>query len=78
MIIRAIDAKLKKTPLQTSPPRGYPLPGSFLTFARVFTHAFITLIPSSLILNKNLILAIRLKANLSSMFDTSVSNRLTK
>ncbi len=57
---------------------GYPLPGSFLTFARVFTHVFITLIRPLLILNKNLIFAKLLRVNLSSMPDTSVSKMLTK
>ena len=42
-------------------PSTYPLPGSFLTFVRVLTQVFITLICSLFILNKNAVLARRLK-----------------
>ncbi len=64
---------IKEPHPQPLPAGGYPLPGSFLTFVRVFTQAFITLIGSLFILNKNAVLARILKANLSSMPNYSVS-----
>jgi hypothetical protein len=68
---------LGKVGFKASPLQGYPLPGSFSTFTRVFTH-FLTLITSSLILNKKPILARIKKPNLSSMLDPSVFNMTTE
>jgi|GEM_PF-6434251 hypothetical protein len=56
-LLKSSPDEKKDSANNSSPPSGYALVTSFSTFMRVFTHIFLTLIISSFILNKNLILA---------------------